>query len=223
MIVVKAMEVFARKGFEGATSRDLAAAAGVSEGLIYKYFPTKEALYQELASLLRADSERFSGLFAGTTPDGAAFVEAFYTLARLILFGPPGRAKDTSVDRLIGQSLLGDGTFAAAFLENLFHPIVPFLVECLAVAYADGDIDGRHVPGEFQCVLFHHLIGTIALFRLPELPMLPAMEPEALLRDLLLFAYRGIGFTEAALGRYVDFERLDRHFLATLTKRTNPS
>jgi len=46
-ILNSARKVFARKGV-AATMADVAAAAGVSQGLAYRYFASKEALFQEL-------------------------------------------------------------------------------------------------------------------------------------------------------------------------------
>src|SRR5258708_9893038 len=47
--IVKAVRgVFARKGFHGTTTRELAEAAGVSEALPFKHFPNKEALYSAM-------------------------------------------------------------------------------------------------------------------------------------------------------------------------------
>lgn len=43
-----AMEAFSRTGFKGTRSRDLARAAGVSEALIFKHFPSKRALQKEI-------------------------------------------------------------------------------------------------------------------------------------------------------------------------------
>lgn len=40
-----ALEVFARKGFEGTTTKEVAAAAGVTEAIIFRHFPSKQALY----------------------------------------------------------------------------------------------------------------------------------------------------------------------------------
>ena len=40
-----AAEVFARKGFQGASVDDVAAAAGVSKGSLYSYFKNKEELF----------------------------------------------------------------------------------------------------------------------------------------------------------------------------------
>jgi AcrR family transcriptional regulator len=43
-----AMELFAEKGFRGATTREIAQHLGISEALMFKYFPTKEALYRAI-------------------------------------------------------------------------------------------------------------------------------------------------------------------------------
>lgn len=43
-ILAAAMEVFAEHGFHGTPTRELARRAGVSEGLVFQHFPTKEAL-----------------------------------------------------------------------------------------------------------------------------------------------------------------------------------
>jgi AcrR family transcriptional regulator len=40
-----ATEMFAQKGFEGTTTREIAAHAHVNEALIFRHFPTKEELY----------------------------------------------------------------------------------------------------------------------------------------------------------------------------------
>ena len=44
-ILETAIELFGRHGFKGATTKALAAAAGVSEATIFKHFPTKADLY----------------------------------------------------------------------------------------------------------------------------------------------------------------------------------
>src|SRR5579863_1744025 len=47
-IVQGAMKAFARSGFRGTRSRDLAAAAGVSEALLFKHFPSKQAIQKAI-------------------------------------------------------------------------------------------------------------------------------------------------------------------------------
>ncbi len=44
-LITAAASLFAAKGFNGTTTKEIAKAAGVSEALVFKYFPTKRALY----------------------------------------------------------------------------------------------------------------------------------------------------------------------------------
>jgi TetR/AcrR family transcriptional regulator len=41
-----ALDAFSREGFEGATTKEIAAAAGVTEAIIFRHFASKQALYQ---------------------------------------------------------------------------------------------------------------------------------------------------------------------------------
>ena len=76
-IVRAAIELFARKGFRGTTTRDLAYQAGVNEAIIFRHFSNKEALYsailQNKAGERESRSEEFEQLAAGT--DDARFFE----------------------------------------------------------------------------------------------------------------------------------------------------
>src|SRR5450759_1628100 len=47
-IIEAVTAAFADKGFYGTTTRELAKAAGVSEALLFKHFPNKEALYNAI-------------------------------------------------------------------------------------------------------------------------------------------------------------------------------
>ena len=44
-LIVAAAALFAAKGFNGTTTKEIAKAAGVSEALVFKHFPTKRRLY----------------------------------------------------------------------------------------------------------------------------------------------------------------------------------
>ena len=53
-----ALAIFARKGFDGTTTKEVAAAAGVTEAIIFRHFPTKQALYTAVLDY-RAQSPEF--------------------------------------------------------------------------------------------------------------------------------------------------------------------
>ena len=47
-ILEGAMRLFAQKGFRGTTTREIARRLDISEALMFKYFPSKEALYRAI-------------------------------------------------------------------------------------------------------------------------------------------------------------------------------
>lgn len=49
-ILLAAQKLFARRGFDGTTTKDLASAAGVAEGTIFRYFSNKKAILVEVAT-----------------------------------------------------------------------------------------------------------------------------------------------------------------------------
>ena len=61
LILGAAKRCFARHGYTGTTTKSVAAAAAISEALLFKHFPSKAALYAEAAGetlgLLKSVSE----------------------------------------------------------------------------------------------------------------------------------------------------------------------
>lgn len=67
-----ALEEFARVGVDAATTRAIAAGAGVSEGALYRHFPSKEAIAQ---SLFAGIHERLARLVRETSATGVSIDE----------------------------------------------------------------------------------------------------------------------------------------------------
>ncbi len=49
-ILQAALQLFARRGYDGTTTKDLAKSAGVAEGTLFRYFPNKKAILIEVAT-----------------------------------------------------------------------------------------------------------------------------------------------------------------------------
>lgn len=74
LIVRSALALFEEKGFDGTTLRDIASRAGVSLGLLYRYFSGKDALVLELYEELTEDFlEATASLPIATWPVRAMF------------------------------------------------------------------------------------------------------------------------------------------------------
>lgn len=83
-IEAAALKLFAEKGVDQTTTRDIAAGAGISEGAIYRHFPSKDAMVHELfaANYLRLAGEidELQGRETGLRRKLAAMVKAFCLL-----------------------------------------------------------------------------------------------------------------------------------------------
>ncbi|HAO92489.1 MAG TPA: hypothetical protein DCR11_01060, partial [Deltaproteobacteria bacterium] len=56
-IVRVATDLFAKKGFKGTTTREIAGKAGISEAVIFRHFARKEALYDAIIDFHCSDGQ----------------------------------------------------------------------------------------------------------------------------------------------------------------------
>jgi AcrR family transcriptional regulator len=113
-ITQAAMELFARQGFEGTTTRQIAQRARVNEAIIFRHFPTKEDLYwsiideQSAAGAWKQNLER-------QLRSGAEDREVFAGIAEEILVR---RAKDSNLSRLLLFSALENQRRSQRFFQT---------------------------------------------------------------------------------------------------------
>ena len=199
-ILQAVVPVFARKGFHGATSRELAEACGISEALLYRHFRDKPSLYAAIARRHVTDWHLHPGLsrLKELAPSTGRLV-----LATQYLFCHFLAHDRDEVPRLLVQSLLGDGEFARAMMLALEAEAGALYRESLDAAARAGDL---LVPvGDLPSGMFlsYLLSLSLRLFALPgragssgaALPHWP--DPEAAAR----FALRGLGLRPEALER----------------------
>lgn len=76
-IIRTAIDLFAKRGFRGTTTRELALAVGVSEPVLYQHFATKRDLYTAIVDQMvgerAAEGEAALCKFHGTTDDRSFF------------------------------------------------------------------------------------------------------------------------------------------------------
>src|SRR5580693_8608605 len=56
-LIEVAIDLFSKKGFGGTTTREIAAAAGVTEAIIFRHFATKQDLYTAILDYKSASAE----------------------------------------------------------------------------------------------------------------------------------------------------------------------
>ena len=111
-IIAAAQRVFVEKGFHGTTTRQLAEAAGVSEALLFKHFPGKEALYRAIQmSCFKEEGSRVHEWVQSLEPSTSALVFLVHDLVSHVLGGQTEEG-ERSFLRLVLRSLMDEGEFA---------------------------------------------------------------------------------------------------------------
>jgi len=201
-IVRAARPLFALKGFEPVTTREVAEAAGISEALLYRHFESKAAIYdavlESCTQRITNNAKRFEDL-----PDGTAtLVLAIYLIMRSIQSQVLVDGADRDVSRLVLRSLLSDGAFARKILQFASKHVVAKIERCVRAAVTAGDIDEPFDQALTAFWLSHHLATALVFYQLPVEPVLehrPCPNREALFEASVHYALRGLGFSRALI------------------------
>jgi len=204
LILGAAKRCFARHGFAGTTTKSVAAAAAISEALLFKHFPSKAALYAEiLAEECEADPELADLL--GREPSTATLVELIKGMVRHFLAISDGPDEEEAQRlRLMVISHLQDGEFARLLYAKIETLIGGVFVTSLERAIATGE--ASRVSSEPLNLFWfaHHTVMSAAMTRLAATHCLLYGASSRLDRQLCEFLLRGIGLTEAAIASHLD-------------------
>jgi len=201
-IIETAMPLFARKGFAGTTTKEIAERAGVSEALLYQHFPNKAALYeaiQRFGCQIDPALAEMNALAAST----ATLVDMVQAMFQHIVFGAfadPATARIRQ--RLVLQSLLDDGEYARILLSRVAASCLPIFTSSFAAAKEAGDVHGDMDPRN-AFWFAGHIASQIANVRLPESEIIPQRGTlEEITAEAVRFCLRGMGLSQAAIERY---------------------
>jgi AcrR family transcriptional regulator len=116
-ILDAATRVFAAKGFNGATIRDIAHVAGVADGTIYNYFDNKDALLFGILDRLNETERRERDLTRPAGADPREFVRA-YVRHRFAVFERVG----FDAFQVLMSEVLVNPTLRARYLRDIIEP-----------------------------------------------------------------------------------------------------
>jgi AcrR family transcriptional regulator len=213
-IVKAAMPLFARRGYAETTTKDLAEAAGVSEPLLYKHFPSKEALYKEILKFSCLDGDPAAQKLADLEPSASTLVYLVYYFTRALVLGKPvGQIEWDTRHRLMLKSLLEDGAFARLVYESRFDCFCAEMEACLDAAVRAGEAVRSPLTQGNRSRFGYHVGAWIALAHLPPKPAINyKVSREKLLDQCVWFTLRGMGLTDQALATYYNPKALGLFF-----------
>jgi AcrR family transcriptional regulator len=165
-ILAAAMELFAKKGFRGTTTRDLATHADVNEAIIFRHFKNKEELYSAILEH-KAGEDRDARIEELERLAAANADEKFFqSLGRTFL---EKHERDTTFLRLLLFSALEGHELSEMFATSMTarNPIPLFVANYIkrridegAFRQVDAELATRGLLGMFvSFVLFQEILG----------------------------------------------------------------
>jgi len=133
-----AIDLFSRKGFGGTTTKEIAAAAGVTEAIIFRHFATKQDLYKAILDTRCADpiaSAWFAEArqFMENNDDAGLFRALVATIVKC-------KREDPRFERLMLHAALEGHELAIMHHNQFTLPIGKQLIDYIAKRQAEGAI-----------------------------------------------------------------------------------
>src|SRR6478736_5622582 len=160
-ILRTASGLFARRGYRGTTTREIAERAGINEALLFRHFPSKEKLYWTLIEELCSARGRRRNI-ARIVEGGGTDLEIFTAIAREMLVR---NARDTELTRLLWFTGLESHTLSQRFFRTFIAVYYEELAAYIRQRVREGAF--RNVDpllsarGFLGMVVYHFLVQEI--------------------------------------------------------------
>jgi AcrR family transcriptional regulator len=162
-LIDTATRLFATKGFSGTTTREIAAAAGVNEAIIFRFFPHKDDLY---AAILESKSaEARTDALVDELRTAAAAGEDRRVIGIVVRHVIEHLQRDPEFLRLMLHSALEGHSFAAQYRDRHNEPLRRFLSDFVTqrqreARFRTGDAEAL-VRAIFAIPVYHGLVETL--------------------------------------------------------------
>lgn len=201
-ILEAATLAFAARGFDGARTLEIAATAGVSEALLYRHFPSKQALYG--AVLERLAEQQDHNFAALQLPEASTrgLVECLWRYFEACIFGPASSRASVG-QRILLLSLAGDGKHAGMLYSRAQRLGADSFRRALDAARREGNLETIAIDPRNAWNFLEHVGSMITSGQLAGRSVIPYAGSKAKrLREAVLFCGRGLGLKDAAIAAY---------------------
>ncbi len=162
-LIETATRLFATNGFSGTTTRQIAAAAGVNEAIIFRFFPHKDDLY---AAILESKSaEARTDALVAELRTAAAAGDDTAVVGAVVRHIVEHQRQDPEFLRLMLHSALEGHSFARQYRERHFAPLHLFLLDYVSARQGEGRFRAGDPEALVRAILavpvYHGLVETL--------------------------------------------------------------
>jgi len=201
--IVEAVKgVFASKGFDGTTTRELAQAAEVSEALLYKHFPSKKSLYAATVGAYAADPMwlEYHRILEMEPSTSTLVVMVHFLISQVV---ESGSEQVEAMGRMAARSLLEDGEFMRVAFREFNEAWVAKFEACLRAAEEAGELAETGQRRDLRAWFVHHLVLALMLYLNPRVSAINYQASrKTLVEQAARFALLGAGLKEKAIRRH---------------------
>ncbi|EQA36478.1 transcriptional regulator, TetR family [Leptospira inadai serovar Lyme str. 10] len=165
-ILQAALPLFAQEGLEGTRTSSLCKSAGISVGLIYRYFPSKQELFAEvLEYCLKLSNDPFRTAVSDLEPgsDAIAFlINAFIT----DIFLKHKNEEIELAQKLILRNMSADGKFAKKYIRKKLRSLFPIIKTSIEVCIKNKELPANRSWKNWRDVtwIIRHLLIVFSFF-----------------------------------------------------------
>ncbi len=188
-ILAVAKVLFSDKGYHGVSVDEIARRVGVSPAILYRHFPSKEALYEEVLNQIACKRESY--VEAVVQSDGS-FSEVLRMITRRYV---ESVSRDPDYLRMELQSALEGSDATRQFFENRWRPFTDYIEVTIRELQSTGAVqqtDGRIAALMFQGMLREALYAKCIF----QTPRYQELELNELTDYLVTLFFRAIGYKE---------------------------
>jgi len=189
-ILAVAKVLFSDRGYHGVSVDEIARRLGVSPAILYRHFPSKEALYEEVLNAIACKRENYIDVVVSS--DGS-FSDVLRNLTRIYV---DSVSKDPDYLRMELQSALEGSDATRRFFENRWRPFTDFIEFSIKelrareqVVAVDPGVAALLFQGMIREALYSKCIYQSSRYRDIELP--------ELVESLLTLFFAAVGYQEA--------------------------
>jgi len=201
-ILEAATTAFAARGYDGARTLEIAQAAEVSEALLYRHFPSKEALYAAVLERLIEQQDHNFAVLQLPEPSTRGLVETLWRYFEVCVRKSPNSRASVG-QRILLLSLAGDGEHASMLYQRAQKIGSAAFRRALEAARREGNLESDSLDPRNAWNFIEHVGSMITSGGLSGSAVIPYAGSKArLVREAVLFCGRGLGLKDAAIAAH---------------------
>jgi AcrR family transcriptional regulator len=192
-ILAVAKVLFSDKGYHGVSVDEIAGRLGVSPAILYRHFPSKEALYEEVLNEIACRRESYVEVVVNSDN---SFGDVLRRITHIYVASV---SKDPDYLRMEMQSALEGSDATRQFFENRWRPFIDL------IEYSLKELAGHQriapVNAAVAALLFQGMIREALYAKcIYRSPRYREMDLASLVDHLLGLFFRAVGYTEGSEG-----------------------